>query len=288
MNSVSIVIDSVASLPAEEIARYDIRTVPIKIVFEDRIYRDGIDLSVSEAYELLEKAPDTFTTAPSSPIDYANVYRDLVRQGRSVLCLTISSRLSPAYNVALLAKDQVKKEMPQAEIAVLDTRTATATEGLVALAAAQASAQGDPLEEVIRKGKKVGESNHLLIALDTIRWVYRTGRIPKIATQVGTALGVKPILTIEDGLAHLVGVVRTMRSGIERMIESMKRRLDNRPIHAIVVHADVLEEGENLRDRIKAEFDCRELYLAGVSPIIGYAIGRGAVGVGFYSLPETA
>jgi DegV family protein with EDD domain len=288
VNSVSIIIDSVASLPAEEISRYNIRTIPIKIVFEDRIYRDGIDLSVSEAYELLEKAPDTFTTAPSSPVDYANVYRELVNQGRSVLCLTISSRLSTAHNVALLAKDQVKKELPQAEIAVLDTRTATATEGLVALAAAQSAAQGNPLEEVIRKGRKVVENNHLLIALDTIRWVYRTGRIPKIATQVGTALGVKPLLTIEDGLAHLAGVVRTMHSGIERIIDNMKRRLNSRPIHAVVVHADVPDEGENLRDRIKAEFDCRELYLAGVSPIIGYAIGRGALGVGFYSLPEEA
>ena len=285
MNGVAIVIDSVASLPAEEIARYDIHRIPIKIVFEDKIYRDGIDLSTSEAYALLEKAPDTFSTAPSSPADYADMYRELVRQGRSVLCITISSRLSTTHNVALLAKDQVKKEMPQAEIAVLDSRTATATEGLVALAAAQSAARGDPLEEVITKGREVAENNRLLIALDTIRWVYRTGRVPKIATQVGTALGVKPILTIDDGVAHLAGVTRTLHSGIERIIETMKRQINSRPIHAVVVHADVPGEGETLRQRIAAEFTCRELFLAGVSPIIGYAIGRGALGVGYYSLP---
>lgn len=285
MNKVVVITDSVACLPKEQAMQYVIRVVPIKILFGKKVYSDGVDLSTTEAYRLLEKAPDYFSTAPSSPNDYINLFREIINQGQDILCITVSSKISTVFNVACLAKDELKKENPQATISVMDSMTATASQGLIALAAAQSAAEGKELDDVIRTASKVREHAHMFIALDTIRHAYRTGRIPKIATQLGTALGVKPLLTISDGVVHMVGMVRTRQRGVERLIENMKRKVGDQPVHAAAMHTAVPEEGEKLKQRISDEFDCKELFLTEVSPIIGYAIGTGVLGLAFYALP---
>jgi DegV family protein with EDD domain len=131
----------------------------------------------------------------------------------------------------------------------------------------------------------VMERVQMVLALDTIRHAYRTGRIPKIATQMGSMLGVKPLLTISDGAVHLIGIVRTNKKGVERIIRIMKRKAGNRPLHVAVMHTAIPEKAEALKQRIAAEFNCVELLLTEVSPVIGYAIGPGALGLAFYTLP---
>jgi DegV family protein with EDD domain len=285
VNKVTIITDSVACLPQEQTDRYGIHVVPTKILFRERVYSNGVDLSPAEAYQLLEKDPDYFSTAPSSPNDYIILFREIVNQGQDILCITVSSKLSTVYNVACLAKDNLKQENPKATITVMDSMTATASQGLIVLAATESAAQGKELDDVIRTASKVREHTHMFLALDTIRHAYRTGRIPKIATQVGTALGVKPLLTISDGVVHLVSVSRTRKRGVEKLIDNMRRKVGDQPVHAAVMHTALPEEGEKLKQRIADEFDCKELFLTEISPIIGYSIGTGAMGIAFYSLP---
>jgi DegV family protein with EDD domain len=285
MPKVTIITDSVACLPNEPVERYGIRVVPIKILFENRVYRNGVDLAPSEAYQLLEKAPDYFSTSPSSLSDYIGIFRELSAQGRSILCITVSSKLSTVFNVASLAAEQVKQERPQNTIEIMDSKSATASQGFIALAAAQAAAKGNGLNEVIKTASIVRDRVRFLLALDTIRHAYRTGRIPKVATQVGSMLGVKPLLTISNGVVHLIGVVRTKQRGVERIFKILRREVGNQPLHIAVMHTAIPKEGEMLRERISAEFNCAELFLTEVSPIIGYSIGPGALGVAFYTLP---
>jgi DegV family protein with EDD domain len=285
VDKVAIITDSVGCLPKEQAEKYGIYVVPVKILFEKKVYSNGVDLNTTEAYQLLEKAPDSFSTAPSSPNDYINLFHEIINKGQDILCITVSSKLSTVFNVACLAKDNLKRENPNATIAIMDSMTATASQGLIALAAAKTAAEGNELDDVIRTANKAREHTHMFIALDTIRHAYRTGRIPKIATQVGTALGVKPLLTISDGVVHLVSVSRTRKRNVEKLIENMKRKAGDRPVHAAVMHTAVPEEGEKLRQHVSNEFNCKELFLTEVSPIIGYSIGTGVLGVAFYSLP---
>lgn len=257
--------------------------VPIKILFEEKIYCDGVDLAPSEAYQLLAKAPDHFSTSPSSPSDYIGIFRELATKGQDILYLAVSSKLSTVFNVASMAAEQVRQELPQSTIEIMDSKNATASQGFVTIAAAQAAAIGDELGEVIKIASIVRERVHFLLALDTIRHAYRTGRIPKIATQMGSLLGVKPLLTISDGVVHMVGIIRTKQKGVERLIKTMRRKVGNQPVHVAVMHTAVPEEAEGLRQRISAEFNCVELFITEVSPIIGYAIGPGALGFAFYT-----
>jgi DegV family protein with EDD domain len=188
--------------------------------------------------------------------------------------------------MATIAKEQLKDELPQTAIEIMDAQTVTATQALIALAAARAAAQGKGLEEVTETARLVRERVYAAIALETIRHVYRTGRIPKIAAQIGSRLGVKPILTIYDGLVHFASITRTKESGVKRIIEIMRQMVGTEPVHVAVMHADTLWEGEKLKELVSSEFNCVELFLTEFSPVMGYATGRSTLGLAFYSLPN--
>ncbi len=248
MSKVAIVTDSVACLTREQVEQYGIRIVPVNVMFGDEIYRNGVDLTMSEAYRLLERAPEHFSTSPASPTCYANVFRELGAQAQDILCVTISSKLSTLFNVATLAKEQVRDEIPQTTIEIMDSKTAAAGEALIVLDAARVAVQSNELTEVTQAAQIVRDRVHVACFLDTIRYVYRTGRIPKIAAQVGAMLSVKPIVTISDGLVQFAGVTRTTQHGVEKLIETMRQKVGAEPVHVAVVHADALEEGEKLKE----------------------------------------
>ncbi|MCX5998650.1 MAG: DegV family EDD domain-containing protein [Chloroflexi bacterium] len=168
LDRVAIVADSICCLPPEMVSRYRIRLVP------PNIYFDGHMLS---------------------------------REAESILCITLSSKVSSIYSVALFAREQAKAELTHTSIEVLDSGTVTGAEGFVVLAAARSAADGGGLTEATEAAEKVREKVDLVFVLETIRHAYRTGRVPKVATQLGALLSVKPVLTWESGVARVVGVL---------------------------------------------------------------------------------
>ena len=141
-DKVAIVTDSIACLNKDVVERYGVRIIPQNIHFGGKVYRDWVDITPSEAYKLFLKHPDGFSTSAASPMDYLEVFREVSNHTRNILCVTISSKLSTIYDVALLAKEQAKAELPQTSIEVLNSQTVSAAEGFVALAAARASEEG--------------------------------------------------------------------------------------------------------------------------------------------------
>ncbi|GAG77117.1 unnamed protein product, partial [marine sediment metagenome] len=178
---VAIVTDSIACLTKEIVAQYGIRIVPVNFYSEGKVYKDWVDITPTEAYELFLKDPESFKTSAASPEDCLKAYREASKQAKDILCVTISAKLSAVYNVAQGAKEQAKTELPQTSIVVLDSQTATAAEGFIALAAAQAAAEGKGLAEVIKAAEEMRDRVCLIALMDTVRYVYRTGRIPKVA-----------------------------------------------------------------------------------------------------------
>jgi len=150
MPKVAIVTDSIACLTREMVAQYGIKIVPISICFRDKIYRDWVDISPTEAYELFLQDPDRFTTSPASPGRYLEIYREASKQAKNILCITLSSKLSTGYNMACVAKEEAKTEHPQPSIEVLDSQTVTAAQGFIALVAARTAEEGKDLAEVVK------------------------------------------------------------------------------------------------------------------------------------------
>ena len=264
------------------VEQYEIEIIPINFYAGGKLYKDWFDITPSEAYELFLADPESFKTSAASPGDCLKIYRHASKRARNIVCVTVSTKLSTVYNAAQEAKEMAKTELPQTSIEVLDSRTATPAEGFVALAGARAAAEGKDLDEVVSAVQEMIEKISCVILLDTIRHVYRSGRIPKIASQVGSVLNIRPILTV-SGAVHFVGAVRNRKSGIDRILQMVRDKIGQRPAHIAVVHAYALDEAERLKERVSTEFNCAELWLAEFSPVMGYACGTGTIGLAFYA-----
>ena len=282
MQKVAIVTDSIACLPRELVEQYGIGIVPLNFYFGDKVYKDWVDITPTQAYELFLKDPESFKTSPASPSVYFEAYREASDQTKNILCITLSSKLSTGYDMACVAKERAKTEFPQTFIEVLDSQTVTAAEGFVALAAARAAEEGKSLAEVVEAAKEMRDRVTFLALLDTIRHIYRTGRIPKIAAQAGSMLNIKPILTSSSGLIRFIGAVRSRERGIERLLKIMRDKVEQSPVHVAVMHAYARDEGEKLKERISSEFNCAELWITEFSPVMGYATGTGTLALAFY------
>ena len=241
-----------------------------------------MDITPTEAYELFLKDPESFKTSAAPPEECLKAYREASKRAENILCVTVSVKLSTVYNAAQEAKELAKTELPQTSIEILDSGTATAAEGFVALAAAQAAAAGKDLATVVGAAKKISDKVNAVVLLDTIRHVYRSGRIPKVASQVGSVLNIRPILTVSRTV-RFTGAVRNREQGIKRILKMMKDKAGERLVHVAVMHAYAQDEAERLKERVSAEFNCAELWLAEFSPVMGYALGTGTVGAAFYT-----
>jgi len=282
MQKVAVITDSISCLSLELAESYGIGIVPIRLLAQGKIYRDLVDMTPSQAYELFMQDPESFNTSPSSPGQFIEAYREASTRAEGVLCITLSSKLSTGYDMARVAKEQAETQLPGLSIEVMDSQSVTAAEGFIALAGARVAAEGKDLADVIRVAEEVRDKVTFVLLLDTIRYVYRTGRIPKVAASIGSMLNIRPMLTSASGLVRLKGVARNREQGINRILQIMREKVGQRPAHIAVMHAYAPDEGEKIKERIASEFNCAELWLAELSPVMGYACGTGALGVAFY------
>ena len=279
----AIVTDTLGCIPEDELKRYGIREVPVKIVFGNKVYQDRVDLSADEFYTLLEKAKQLPTTSAPSPEHFLNAYREMSRKASRILCITLSSKLSGTYNSAKVAADMAREVLSDVVIEVLDSQVAAAAEGFVVLSAARAAAVGKKMDEVVKAARDVISNVHLFVAVDTLKYLIKGGRVPRVVGWAGSLLNIKPIITLKGGEAHPVARARTYLSAIKRIMEMSKDRIvKGMPLHVAVMHAAEPEKAEELRSQIASSFDCAELMITDFTPVIGAHTGPGVVGLAFY------
>jgi DegV family protein with EDD domain len=283
MAGVAVVTDSLACLPRCLTEENGVVVVPINIRFRDRVYRDCVDLTPSEAYCLFREDPEAFGTTPATPAQYIEAFRESLQHGEDVLCITVSSKLSTGYNVARVAADTLARESSLPRVSVLDSGTVLAAQGFVVLSAARKAALGRDLSEVMEAVEDMKRRACFALVLETIRHVYRTGRVPRVAARAASVLSIKPILSCASGVVHLIGVARNMHQGVERIIRTMTSRAGAAPLHIAIMHAYAPDEAEKLKEKVAAEVNCAELWVTEVSPVVGYALGAGALGLAYYA-----
>jgi len=284
MNKVSVVTDTTACIPQEKVAQYDIEIVPVQLIFEDKTYRDGIDINAAEFYARLRESSRPPTTSSSSPELYFEAFQKAARKAKNVLCITEPSKFSAMYNSATVAKEKMSKTSPDVNIEVLDCTTAAAGQGLVALATAEAATTGRSLIEVKETAEQVMERVNLFATLDTLHYLARSGRVPQAAAMVNSILKIKPIFTLNHANAHTVALPRTIKSAMNRILKLMEQNVvSGKALHATVMHADAIDNAIVLRNRIASQFNCTELFITEFTPVMGVHTGPGLLGVAFYN-----
>ncbi len=284
MTNVAVMTDSVAGIPPALAEEYQITIVPAaNIVFDGRTYIDGVTLSTTEAYELIKKDPDKFTTSALNPGYFLDEYLKLGKKTTDILHITLASALSANYKTALLAAEQLKEKSPQINLKVLDSRTVAGSQGLVVLAAARAAARGKSLEEVADIAEKTRQKTMGLMMLDTLRYVYRTGRMSKFGSRVASLFGIKPINRITDeGTIEFLDRVRSREAGYQKLVDLIKKEAESEALHFMLMHAAAPEMAARFSELLRQNFDCRRIIVSEYSPVMGYGAGPGALAVGFH------
>jgi DegV family protein with EDD domain len=284
MAKVMVMTDRVAGIPRELAEEYQINVVPAAhIIFDGQNYIEGVTLSVTEAYQLIRKDPDKFTTAALNPGYFLEEYQKLSQKSPDILHITLSSALSANYKTANLAAETMKKESPKTNLRVFDAKTVGSAQGLIVLAAARAAAQGKSLDEVVGVAEKAREKTKAVMMLDTLRYVYRTGRMSKLASRMAALFNIKPINRMtEEGTLEFVDKVRNREAGYQKMIELIKADAGSGALHFMLMHAAAPEMAERFSNLLRQNFDCQRILVSEYSPVMGYGAGPGAIFIGYH------
>ena len=281
---VSIVVDSAASLPADVSQHSLLRIVPLNLTIGGRTYLDGSSLNPTDFYRMLRDSATLPTTAGPTPASYLKAFRAAADRVSSILCLTVASKFSSSFDSANAAARDAKDVIPDVAITLVDSRTAAGGEGLVALEALRTASQGGGLDDVASAAGRVIKRVTVIAFLDTLYYLWKGGRVPRIAHAATSVLRIKPVFELSRGDVRIVARPRTHRRAMERLVELMHARVAGRNgIHATVMHADAEEAADDVRRRIELDFDCEELFVSEFTPVLGAHIGPGLVGVAFWT-----
>ena len=284
MQKVAIVTDSSSCLSPQLAGQHGIEIVPIELVLDGQVYKDGVD-DPGDFYRRLREARTRPTTAAPSPGLFMEAFARAKTRGESVLCITLPQGLSSTYNSSRQAVALAQEEFPGLRIISVPAGAVAAGQGLLALGAAQAAAQGQGLDEVAALVAQLGPQIHFFAFLDTLEYLARGGRVPRAAAWMGDKVGFKPILTSINGEVQRLTQARSKEGALRRMLGLMEARNPTRaPIHAVVMHADAPHDAARLEGEIRARFPCDSLLVTQFTPVMGAHSGPGVVGVAFRCL----
>jgi len=273
---IKIVTDSTAYLPEEIVQRYGIHVIPLNVLFGNRIYKEGLDLSYEQFYQKLAQAKNLPTTSQPAVGEFYDLYSELTRDGSEVISIHISSKISGTIDSALMAC----KELPDALISVVDSLSTAIGLELMVIAAAEAVSAGQSRAEVVAMLERMARETRLFFVVDTLEYLQKGGRIGGAAALVGTLLNVKPILCFKDGRIEALEKVRTKRKAVNRLLDVMVEEIgSDEPVRVAIGHAMAPEEGQALLERARSRLNCTASYLAQIGPVIGTHVGPGALGM---------
>lgn len=259
--------------------------LPLYLAFGDEVYEDGMTEQASEFYERLRTAPQPPSTSAPSPGAYAEAILRAGRDAEAVLCVTVSRQFSAMYDAAAQGAALARERAPRLDVRVLDSGAAAMAQGFVALEAARAAKAGAGIDDVIARAEALMPNAQLLVVLDTLVYLARSGRAPRLIVWASSPLQVKPIVEFQRGAYRPVSFVRTMRRAVDRLYQLLAQRGQGRALHVCVHHTNVPEGAEALAERVRASLRPKELLVREFTQVMGVHTGPGLLGFAFYTEP---
>lgn len=275
-HKIAIVTDSTAYIPDALNRQHNIHVVPQVLVWEQKTYRDGVDIKPADFYQRQLATTTHPTTSQATVKDFKEAFEAAAKQADSILTIVLSSDLSGAYNSAVQAMDGFG---PQ-KIELIDSRMISMALGYLVLAAARLAADGASMADCAQLVRSRIPHAGVIITPITLEYLHRSGRISGTKRLLGTALNVKPILELVDGKLHPSGQVRTTKKAQQHLVETVAAKLQSaKRFRVAAVHANAPENAQEMLALLCEKCQPLEALVADVSPTVGCHTGPGTTGL---------
>lgn len=273
--TIAIVTDSTSDLSPEVAAQYNITVVPLYVLFDGKMHRDGLEITATQLIQGIKAGKKLPSTSQPSPAEFASVFREALRGADQVVSVNISGQLSGTVGSARLAAQEFGDR-----VVVVDSRTVSLSLGMMAVRAAKLAQVGKSAAEIVRELEQVSGRNDLRFTVGTLEFLKANGRIGGAAALLGGLLNIKPILVVKNGRVEAGGRARGSKKAVQDIVEHTRKFVEEHGGARVAFLSTV--EGEPLMEEIRAglsgvNFEDFGSYQIGA--VVATHAGPGAAGV---------
>ncbi len=282
MANFQIITDSGCDMPVEMQHQLNIKMANLTMIFRGKEQPDGVDGNMKELYEGL-RAGEVAKTAAVNPATWTSVIEPVLEQGEDVLVMAFSSGLSTTYQSAVIAAEELMDKYPQRRVRVVDTRSASLGQGLLVWYACRKRDEGMELDQLVDWAEE--NKFHLChwFTVDDLMYLKRGGRISAATAIVGTMLGIKPVLHMDDE-GHLINVskARGRKASIQALADKMGQLgLTGGNKTVFICHGDCLEDAQYLEKLVRERYAVENVFIGYTGSVIGSHSGPGTLALFF-------
>lgn len=281
MSRIAVITDSNSGINFEDAKELGIKVLPMPFLIDGKTYFEEISLSQEEFFEKLENDVDISTSQPS-PESVMKIWYEALEEADEVVYIPMSSGLSSSCHTALMLADDY-----DGRVQVVDNQRISVTQRQSVLDAMELAKRGLTAVQIKEKLEKVKFESSIYIMLDTLKYLKKGGRITPAAAAFGSALRLKPVLTIQGEKLDAYAIAKTKKQGVKKMLAAIEDDINKRfggtdhmeNIHMEIAHTKNPEAAEDLKQQIIEKFGVTEVDLYPLSLSIACHIGPGSIAV---------
>ena len=274
-----ILTDSTADLPESWTQEHDVQVLGLTIQLDGQTYETvGPDKLTSERLLAKMESGSKPTTSQINVGQFEDVFRQYAQEGTAVLYVAFASALSGTYQSAVMAREMVLEDYPEAIITILDTKAASMGEGLLVMKAVEARAAGQSLEQTADLLQSLVPRVQTYFLVDDLNHLMRGGRISKAAALMGNLVNIKPIIAVTaDGSLDSVAKVRGKKKAQAEVVRMTLETISDPRV--VVAYAGEKEVAENVKEQLLASGQVTEVLILPLGPVISTHTGPGTLGL---------
>ena len=277
--AVRIFPDSACDLEFSELEALQVELLRIPVFFDEERYIEGENLTREEFYEKLAVSERLPKTAQITPVEFEEAFRPYVEAGEEIVVLPLAKELSGTYQSACIAK----KQFPEAVIQVVDTRQVTFGLALLVRQAAALRDAGHTGPEIAEQISRLAARVRLYAVIDDLKYLRLGGRLSSAGAVLGTLLGIKPIISVQDGQVVCVHKMRGQKAGCAYVLERAGQEGIDPALPVCFGHSHLPGAAEELRDMAGSLLDgCGQIHCCSIGPVVGTHAGPGCAGFAFF------
>ena len=276
--AIHIVTDSPSDLSPEDAQRLNVQVIPMRVIFEDGVYLDGVDLTPHEFYQKQASAQVLPRTTQVNPQEYCEIFQPLLENGDEVVAILMSSRLSGTFQSATIAKELLEGGE---RLHLVDSLNITLAEGLLVKEAVRLREAGKSAEEIAAEVRTLVPRVKLLAFISTLKYLKMGGRISASTAVLGGMLNISPVVSVIDGEVKSIGKIRGTQKGYQSTLDYVKHYPIDKNYPVMFGHAECLATMETYRDKCVEALGIEEYDWGEVGTVIGTYSGPGCYGLAY-------